>query len=358
MSRERVNYFSFINSISALAVVIMHANVSFWTYQKTGYWEFSNVLESTLYCAVPLFFMLSGATLMDYQDRYSTKEYFKKRFFKTVVPFLFWSVFSMFWASRKVIIDIFHNTPGAKLDWTVGSVIDGIFNTKFLHIYWFFIPLFGIYLIMPVFGAIEKAKRLKAMEYTLWVSMVVNFTVPFILMLLKNYAGFDMGWTITLFSGFQYLVYVAAGYVLSKKDYKLRYRLLIYFFALASLLTHILGTSIATAKSGALTVPFKNYYYLTTVLYSIGVFILLKKIGLRIKNEKVNRFFGWFQRYTFPVYLIHRYFLDVMEDICLSRNWSKASILYVLIATVVSLTLSVLLTMILRKIPVLRRIVP
>ena len=73
-------YISVMNVIAAISVVILHANVSFWLDKSKPYWAVSNVIESVFYFAVPVFFMLSGATLIDYQDRYSTKDFFKKRF--------------------------------------------------------------------------------------------------------------------------------------------------------------------------------------------------------------------------------------------------------------------------------------
>ena len=36
--------------------------------------------------------MISGATLIDYRERYTTIEFFKKRISKTLLPFLVWSV--------------------------------------------------------------------------------------------------------------------------------------------------------------------------------------------------------------------------------------------------------------------------
>lgn len=35
--------------------------------------------------------MISGATLMNYREKYSTKEFLKRRFLRAGVPFLLWS---------------------------------------------------------------------------------------------------------------------------------------------------------------------------------------------------------------------------------------------------------------------------
>lgn len=48
--------------------------------------------ETVFYFVVPIFFMISGATLMDYRDRYNTKDFFIKRGLCTFIPFIVWSL--------------------------------------------------------------------------------------------------------------------------------------------------------------------------------------------------------------------------------------------------------------------------
>ena len=114
----RVAYISVVNVISAIAVVIMHANVSFWLECKTPFWPASNVIESLFYFAVPVFYMLSGATLIDYRDRCTTKEYFIRRFKKAVIPFMVWCVVGWLWAYRKTLWAMLIGKPNTGLDWT------------------------------------------------------------------------------------------------------------------------------------------------------------------------------------------------------------------------------------------------
>lgn len=349
-----------MNVFAAVSVVILHANVSFWLDRSKPYWATANVIESVFYFAVPVFFMLSGATLIDYQDRYSTKEFFKKRFKKAVIPFLAWSVVGLLWAYRKVLWAMLAGEPNEGLDWTFLKVVNGIVNTKFRDIYWFFIPLFCIYMVIPLFASVRKEKRVKIFTYIIGIALVINFVIPFGLSLLKHYADIDFGWTYKIYVGFEYLFFVLVGYVLHKREIRLAFRLLIYAAALAGLLAHILGTYFETTSdpNGNVVQLYKGYYNLPCVLYSTGVFLLVKQLGMRIKNQKAVKVFTYLQGYTFPVYLIHRYFLDVFEENLKLVNIERASLLYVFLATVLALILSVLTTMLLRKIPGLRHIVP
>lgn len=67
----------------------LHVNFVLWEFSGQTYWIEANLIESLFYFAVPCFFMISGVTLMDYRERCSTREYFKKRIGKTVIPFVF-----------------------------------------------------------------------------------------------------------------------------------------------------------------------------------------------------------------------------------------------------------------------------
>ena len=358
MDKSRITYISFMNVIAAVSVVILHADSSFWNYSTGFYWGVTNVIESALYFAVPIFFMLSGVTLIDYHKRYSTKEFFKKRFFKTVVPFLFWSLFGMLWASRKTLWAMAAGQPHGELGWTAEKIIRGFVNGTFTEIYWFFIPLFCIYMVIPFFAAIPEEKRVRIYTYAIFGALIFNYTIPFVSSVLKEYAPFTVYTTYTMFVSHQYLVYPLIGYVLHKTELKLKFRLIIYGAALVGLMVFMLGTYYRTREAGKLDGLFRGYYNLPCLLYSTGVFLFIKQTASRIKSEKVIRFFTYFQSYTFPIYLIHRYILDVLEENLALVHIEKASLLYVLGATVIAISLSVLITWLLRKIPVLRRVVP
>lgn len=352
-------YISLMSVVAAFSVVLMHADVSFWVDLKKPFWPVANIIENVSYFAVPVFFMISGATLIDYRERYSTKEFFAKRFKKTVIPFLAWSVFALLWKYRKVLWAMLLGQPNEGLDWTFYSVTNGILNTKFKDIYWFFIPLFCIYLIIPLFASINKERRIKIFTYIIGISLVINFMIPFIIAVLNRYAKINYGWPFKIYVGFEYLYYVLVGYVLHKKELKLSQRLIIYAIGLTGLLMLIFGCLYESKHNpNGSVMLFKGYYNLPIVMYSTGMFLFLKQVGKRIKSEKSIKTLTFLQSYTFPIYLIHRYFLDVFEENLHLVHMQKDSLIYVISATVLALALSILTTMLLRKIPVLRRIVP
>ena len=138
-----------MNVISMLAVVYLHANDCFWTFSTDRYWKSANIIEAGLYFAVPCFFMITGANLLDYRQRYDTKTFLIKRAKKTVLPYIFWS-----------FIGIGFNICMHNLQWnnvTIKYVITGLVNGgSIVTTYWFFMPLYAAYLAIPLFSAVEK----------------------------------------------------------------------------------------------------------------------------------------------------------------------------------------------------------
>ena len=74
-------YIQILGVIACLAVVAMHVNGCFWQFSYDRYWITANIIECICYFAVPIFFMISGATLLNYRKRY-TSGIFQKKIWK------------------------------------------------------------------------------------------------------------------------------------------------------------------------------------------------------------------------------------------------------------------------------------
>lgn len=75
IENKRTVYMDILNIISCIAVCILHCNGIVHTYSNSIEWRQALVAESIFYFAVPIFIMITGATLFNYRSRYNTKEY-------------------------------------------------------------------------------------------------------------------------------------------------------------------------------------------------------------------------------------------------------------------------------------------
>ena len=142
--KSRVAYYDILNVVACISVVFLHSNKYFHTLEKDDWWWWRVLVEVVFFYAVPVFFMLSGATLIGYRERYTTRTFFKKRFLRTFIPFIFWSV--IFYGIYIAIVGI----EKVSLNGIIQNLTTG--NIPYTN-YWFFIPLFLFYIFMPFLSA-------------------------------------------------------------------------------------------------------------------------------------------------------------------------------------------------------------
>lgn len=337
---------TFIQVVCAIAVVTLHTNGCFWNFSATErYWYTANIIECVFYFAIPLFFMITGITLLDYQKRYSTREYFKKRFEKTVLPYVFWS-----------LIGITFSLVTGRLAYekvTVKWIINGLLSTdQIVNLYWFFQPLFCIYLCIPLFAAISDEKKEKVANYVILCGFIVNILVPF----LNNVLHLGLPWPFSLSVASGYVFWVWTGYKIFYFPPTKNQKIAIYIFAVIGLLLHFIGTYSLSVKAGSIQSLYKGYNNLPCVLYSLGVFVLLRDCAQWIqKSKRIEKVINYLGQYTFPLYLLHWFILRIRENLIILDT---KSIIYRLFAPYIIYLIVIAITWCLRKIPFVRKIVP
>ena len=348
--KNNKEYITLLSVLSMISVVILHTNGCFWNYSNGRYWFTANIIESIFYFAVPIFFMITGVTLLDYRQRYSTKEYFKKRFFKTFLPFIVWSIIGLLFRILYVK-DININQLNFSFIW------NGIFNSEFISIYRFFIPLFIIYLFIPILSAVDDKYKKKIYIYIVLFVFIINSLLPFILKLLNSSLITPISLTIGntfVEYGNVYIIYPLIGYLLDKYEIKCnKIVYLIYVLSIVGLLSHIIGTYTLSTKANTIIDTFKGYNNVPCILHSIGIFVFAKRISLKHNFKcKIIDFIG---KYTFGIYLIHWYIMIFTRDIF---SLKVESILYRLGLPFIVIPICILIIYIIRKVPVLNKIVP
>ena len=337
---KRIEYIDYLNVFSCLAVVALHCNGCFWKFSYESYWISSVFIECIFYFAVPIFFMISGITLFDYKDKYDTKTYFIKRFKRTVIPFLFWSIA---WV-------IFSKTNREK---SILEIFNLIINTKAQGVYWFFMPLFSIYLTIPAFSYINKDTRIKVLKYIFWYGLIATAFIPFIAKI--THLPFNSALRAPICGGA--LLYPIIGYLLVN-SYKLtgKERIVIYLLGLCGLLSRLLTVMFWSLEEGKIVNTFGGSTNFPTILYAIAVFVFFQydifrfKIFQFLKNINVKSI----TEYTFGIYLVHKVFVIKLPQLL---HFSNQSIIWRSAGVFCVFLLSLLAVKILKQIPLLKRVV-
>ena len=127
---NRTVYFDVLNIIAILAVIALHCNGIVHGNPNIRAWNSSLLIECICYFAVPIFCMLSGATLMNYRKKYDTRTFLKKRVNKVLIPFIFWIIVMIIWKVATNQIDSNHFT-------TFSSFLNAIFSSEEETTYYF-----------------------------------------------------------------------------------------------------------------------------------------------------------------------------------------------------------------------------
>ena len=341
-SKTHFYYISLLNVLSALAVVLLHANGAFWGYREGRNWAINNIIESVFYYAVPIFFMLTGATLIDYKERYDTKTFFKRRFSKILIPFAFWSIFGVFYYA--VIQQ--HGW-----DLNASKAFNALFSGSYVSIFWFFPPLICIYLALPLFSSIKGDKK-PLLRYLAIIGLVINIVIPFLIKAANYSLSTDLKWpySISVIGG--HLIYPIVGYLLHNSELSKRSRISIYILAIVSLAAHILGTYFLSRRAGAIVDLFKGYLNVPCFFYSIGIFVFIKQLCNSKKftslTEKPVLFL---HKYTFALYLIHCFVLDSVGRKLNEFEIYGHQLRYIALAFSFTVPICIMLIFLIRKIP-------
>lgn len=336
-----------LNILACVAVIFLHVNGAVWAFSYERYWTTSLVIECVFFWAVPVFFMLSGATLMDYRQRYNTGTFFKRRFSKTLIPFLFWSFISILWAIFSQ-----HSLPIETLtDWR--SFIDAVFNTKGLSIYWFFIPLFALYLCFPLLSSIPEKARKSVFGFAFVYAFISTSCLPLLFSILS--IPYNSAITSPL-NGGGYLMFVLLGYLLTHITLTKRQALLVYLLGAFGLLLRYVGTLMRSYAIGSIDQLFYGYSNFPSVVLAAAVFLWFwRKDWSFFSTPSRIRILRTISGASFGIYLIHFYFLRFFVDFFAldMRSW-----IWRIFGVPLVYLISLLAVLIMKKIPLIKRLVP
>lgn len=333
-------YISVVSLISCIAVVALHANGDFWTYSNDLRWIKANIIECFFFPAVPLFFMISGVTLIDFRKRYSLRVYAEKRLKRAFIPFILWSGFAMVYC--------LHYGKIALGDLTFSNIISSVFNAKYNGVYWFFPPLFTIYILIPFIGLIPEEKRKKPFFYMTVIAF--GFSV---IKTLCQLIGIEFNNSLN--NGlFNYSIYILIGYYVNCFPISKKRRIAIYLLGVSGFMIHLFGAQILSFKAGRIIDTFKGYTNFPCILHATALFVFFKYFPWKKLGKWFEKAVNILSPVTLGVYLMHWFVLNQLKIRFGFPDINRVS--FKALAVIITFTLCAVLTKIIKKIPFLQNI--
>lgn len=338
---QRVAYFDIANIVAIIAVIAMHCNGRAHHYEPSAGWISAFIVECLFYFAVPLFCMLSGATLMQYRKRYDTKTFFKKRFSKIFVAFLGWFAITLVYKVARGTIAI-----ASPLD-----VVNLFFTNGTESVYYFMFVILGIYLTMPLLSQLTEQKHRKTLWLTVGLFFIFNSFLPNVLPLV----GIKYNTNLSVQFG-SYIIYVLLGYLLSTEDLAKKFRYLIYGGAILGLIYRFTTTLLLSREADSIVKTTWGYGTWHCILLATAVFLLIKNCRpLQHLSDRTKNLLAEVASCSFGIYLCH---MLVMRFELSLFGINSSSWLWRSFGIIVVYSSSLALVLIIKKIPFLRRIVP
>lgn len=337
MKKEHVLYFDLLNIFACICVIWLHCNSLVYTYNPTLHWYVSLFVQVACHFAVPVFFMISGANLMNYREHYSTKEFVYKRVTRTLVPLLIWSSVILFIKYQQGIIipeDFQH--------------IVFLFLTSGIEtVYWFFFPLFGIYLSLPVLSLIAADRNRKYFLYMALMGIFFFSFLPFI----QNRIGLGYSEYLLFPMAAGFLPYALLGWYFANTELSGTVTRLIYAVGIFCAFYMYYGTIAFSAKTGGLEKELIDYQSIVSYGFAAAVFLFFKNRKFRLFDRpKIRKAITTISSASFGIYLIHMLTMEVLLKL---TGWNMSSLKWQLFGQIPVYLTALTIVLLVKKIPYL-----
>ena len=346
-SKNRDISIDLLRTLAIIFVLIIHTTSNFYVNSySTSSFPIILTISSITCCAVPLFYMISGAFLINNKNT-DYKSFYKKPlkiFFQTI-----------FWTLIYLIIYKTYFHQDIELTKTI---IKSFFTEQIGHL-WYMYPLIGLYVLCPFISKLYYSLNNKEKK----ILILTVFIIPAILCTLQM-----KFWDLIQIPKFAIMFPEFGLFLLGKHlyeikdDFQNKKKSILSFVGivvgLASIvitaLLHIKGNGISSSK------PYFDANKVTVILLITSMFIFIlsiKKYLEKLPNmfKKIITFIG---SSTGGIYFIHMIFIQVWPNISILGvhfTQNTGSLLNMLSGAFVYLILSILSVLVIKNIPLLKK---
>ena len=344
MTIEPINiqYLDTLRALATLGVITIHVTtpvLKMMYSRNMEFWWIGNSIDSCVRFVIAMFLMLSGATMLG--KEYKLGEFYKKRFMRVLVPFLFWLLAYWIYRWTNLSPKIQPKEFQAIIQWAVNLFVAEGVSKHFWYIYMILI----LYLFLPFLGkGLRKLSNSTIfIILTCWVLLNILFSNQIINTLNCVYF-FQKTKDYFLYSG-----YFVVGYYLMNVSMKTpNYRPINFVVFVCTVLFSAFATYFASKNAHKLDMSFYGSLTVNTIIQSISLFLLVK--DSTIQNRIMDWIISTISNYSYGIYLVHIMVISILFNHRIF--WTMAYPLISLPAIILlTLVLSFLFIFVLRKIP-------
>ena len=344
----RIIYLDLLRIFAIFGVVVIHVSAIAKSYDIGTFTSNVGIIYNGLVrWSVPVFFMISGAMFLRPEKEYTFSIMIKKYIPRLLVCLLVWGfIYALF--------DVYlYSSFSVKT--LILSVWNTISNNSGYHL-WFLFALIALYLMIPVFKIIVNNLSQKQLAFVIILWMVLSLGVTQFNEIASSLdIPLKIDWyfpMITSWAG-----YFLLGHYLVSYDIKKPCKILLIVIGVALLVLCPVINMFATAYKGEYIESFIPQSGLTACFVAIAFFLIFKgfsKVSFSERNKKIivnvsNNIFG--------IYLIHALVNSVIFHIVNLKLDFINPIISIQLLSVFVFVISFIIVWILRKIPIIKKVV-
>ena len=342
---SRYSEIDLLRILCAVVIIGIHVNALYVTNMETYgtfTWWMSNIIYICGRFATPIFFMISGYLTLNSKKNLNIKTFYTSKFKKVVIPFAIWTCI-------YILYDQINYNNSIDMILFVKRFVVGILGSEQYYHLWFFYSLIIMYLITPILIKVLDNLSDKDMMLIIIFFIMQNSIINTIGTILD----YKSQWNIPL-GDFGLVYYLIGGYIGKVGvSYINKYKKKIYLTSIISLIVSILINYIYTGISGNMSETLGSRSFFTAAITSLAIFIFVfnidfDRVGFKVKNNIRN-----IAKYGLGVYLIHPIIIEYTQRIILYKNVFSMTIEFI-----ISVIISYISVYIIKKLPIVRNILP
>ena len=337
-------YLERIRIIAIMLVVLNHIDINYYYYHNTqNAATFLISLLITVLCTmdVPLFFMVSGALLLEKNE--SVKDVYKKRILRFAICILIFSIL------QYVVKSFRGQITAPSLSDFVAKVMSGDIQET----YWFLYEYLGILMILPLLRKMAQGMDDTEFIYLFWFRIIAN--ILFSINMPQTSNVINGSWRESIQGVMSYSWYMLMGYYVEKRYKQEKDHVICSKLGFASgIILPVILVSVQYLFTGILNDGFTG---MTTPFCTVLCFFVIKSKYVDNSDSRRNRFIILLGSLTFGIYLTEWYARGLLLPIYIYMTKHSIGIIASALYWLLSLVMALGFSFILKKIPFIKRII-
>jgi surface polysaccharide O-acyltransferase-like enzyme len=334
-------YLNVLRVFACIAVIIFHifSNIvnSFGTLLTESEKYISTILVNIWLWHVPSFVMISGVIFLDKEKEITIHKLLKKYVLRIILALFIFGVPFAF-------MEIFFNSHYQFNITQVGVSILNVFEGKLWDHMWYLYMIAGLYIMLPLFKFFVNSASKKTLEYVLIVLFIFTSVIP----TFQNMLSFKFGIYIPISSIFVF--YLLLGHYIHQYNFCLNNRTI-----LLMVISYVLYIVLMPINNKFINVT--NIIGLYGNISPLVVMITFCIFCYFHQNINSNKLFDFISPQIFGMYLIHQFFLNIFFKFIKFTPDRYPFVLVVIVIMIMTIILSLMFSIVFRKIKFIKNYV-